>query len=200
MCLTKVTKVYKEEDPGQKQWKYGFKVVRTNDNHNFYTPYQLILLEKFNKINEDKRNRLLIGEDSTYYQTGFHILRTLKAANAYRKVTDFHDVKHSVVKVKYSDVVAEGFTKARGRYFRIDVAKKMVMIKRIYGCSDIEEKHNMKFKEKVEKAKEKIKWLKEYDYDYFAEEAKKLLNFALFYANENKIHKAYYRLNKILEI
>ena len=58
----------------------------------------------------------------------------------------------------------------------------------------------MKLEEKVKEARKRIKELKEGEYFDEAERAERLLKFALFYANEDKIHKAYYRLNKILEI
>ena len=57
----------------------------------------------------------------------------------------------------------------------------------------------MKLQEKIKKARDFIEFLKENEDFSRAEIAEDLLAFALFYVSLGRIHKAHYRLNKILK-
>lgn len=121
MCLSTVTKIYKNPDNPRKNMGY---VILRKGKKGFF-PW-VINIRKAYKIGEwrdsNRTKRCLDSDYKTEYELGFHIWKTLKAATAWSVGNDDDEV---IAKVEFKDVVALGIQ----NHNKVIVARKRKIIK-----------------------------------------------------------------------
>ena len=107
MCLSKITKIYKEPDPKE---RIGYKVVDLSADRTSFD-FECCSLRKkpYHKTNvwlkaETSKNIRIGFDDDVSYKSGFHIFASKKGAEDWDEYEEY-----DVVKVKYRGLTTTGF-------------------------------------------------------------------------------------------
>ena len=116
MCLTRVKEI-------KKVWKKGYKFATFDPyNRSYMAPYRGMNYGRIGDCCKCTGNYTIIASDSSLYESGIHILKTLKGAREYGK--DIYG-DCCLLEVEYTDVVASGYDDK----VAVDVAKTMRIVK-----------------------------------------------------------------------